>query len=340
MSQQTLVYTDTDYFSRSWGMLTRSQGWLKPVLLLTLVSFVPIFGPLIAMGYAYEWARLTAWGVDSSPKQTGVDVGACLSVGWRVLLVTLCWSFPLGLFFGLVRGLLGTGVLSEAISLAISLLWLFIGVVIQVAALRATIYQQFGAGIGVGRIIEMVEGDYMGLIRIAGISLFGGLVAAIVSSLIMTVGSVGAVPAIIAAAEDIESMSATDAYAIGRILGAMLSALGPALAVTLVVGTFITTLFELVTTNAVGLWMLQYNVPAWGDKNAPLPQQIPPAPPVWNAPSQPVLPASPLMPDQTTHPEQQSSGPTAWVQPDQQLPQGADQAGDPWQQGGSGGDAQ
>lgn len=94
MQQQRLAFFDEDYLSRSWKMLTRAPGWIKPILLLTLVSFIPIFGLIFVLGYTLEWARLTAWGIDSSPKQSGVDVGACLSCGWRALLVMLCWTIP------------------------------------------------------------------------------------------------------------------------------------------------------------------------------------------------------------------------------------------------------
>ena len=67
---------DKKYFSRSWALMTKEKGWIKPILLMALACFVPIVGALGVLGYACEWARLSAWGVDSSPKQKGVKVGA------------------------------------------------------------------------------------------------------------------------------------------------------------------------------------------------------------------------------------------------------------------------
>ena len=71
------------YISRSWDMLTRDKGWIKVILLLALASFVPFVGLIGLVGYGLEWARLTAWGIDSSPKQRGVRIGECLASGWR-----------------------------------------------------------------------------------------------------------------------------------------------------------------------------------------------------------------------------------------------------------------
>ena len=44
---QTIPFQSDQYFSRSWKMLTRDKGWLKPVLLLAVGSLVPILGFLV-----------------------------------------------------------------------------------------------------------------------------------------------------------------------------------------------------------------------------------------------------------------------------------------------------
>lgn len=302
MQQQRLVYFDEDYLSRSWRMLTRVPGWSKPVILLSLAALVPIFGPLALLGYTLEWARLTAWGIDSSPKQAGVDIWTCIAVGWRAFLVSVCWALPYALVVGILRSLGGNGVVGDVLSFLITLLGVFVSIVITVACLRATIYQQFTAGLGLGRIIEMVETDPKGLLRIAGISLFASVVIMVVSGIIMTVGSMASLAPLIDVIGDL-AYAETPAE-LGKAFGAIFAALGPTFAITAIVTTYIGTLFSLIITNAVGLWMLQFDVPAWGDKDAPLPTRIPPAPRFWNAPTSPVVPAAPLLPDQNIYPEQ------------------------------------
>ena len=64
------------YFSRSWAMLTRDKGWIKPILVMAVAQLVPIAGYIGAKGYMLEWARLTAWGVAAAPKQKNVETGA------------------------------------------------------------------------------------------------------------------------------------------------------------------------------------------------------------------------------------------------------------------------
>ena len=42
-------------FMSSWKMLTRDKGWIKPILVLTLVGWIPILGQIAVLGYALEW---------------------------------------------------------------------------------------------------------------------------------------------------------------------------------------------------------------------------------------------------------------------------------------------
>ena len=41
-------------FTSSWHMLTRDKGWIKPVLILALVGWVPIVGPMAILGFGFE----------------------------------------------------------------------------------------------------------------------------------------------------------------------------------------------------------------------------------------------------------------------------------------------
>ncbi len=84
-------------FMSSWRMLTRDKGWVKPLLVLTLVSWILILGQIAVLGYGLEWARLTAWGVESAPKQRGVDYGKVISTGARAFLITMSQAFVCGL---------------------------------------------------------------------------------------------------------------------------------------------------------------------------------------------------------------------------------------------------
>ena len=99
------------YLSHSWGLLTRDEGWIKPLLVLAAAQLVPVIGPIGVNGYVLEWARLTAWGVDSSPKQKGVDIGGCIKSGARALAVSL--GFGLALCKTIVQAHGGTITLTD-----------------------------------------------------------------------------------------------------------------------------------------------------------------------------------------------------------------------------------
>lgn len=181
-------------FVSSWHMLTRDKGWLKPVLVLTLVGWIPILGQIALLGYGMEWARLTAWGVDSAPKQRGVDYGKVLSTGGRAFLVTISMGivvalilqvvFP-GSLYLLVSGLTGGNAVSTMLAVTsgatFSLFTIFasglMGSFLQAASLRSTLYDSFSAGWRLDRLFQMIGRDFGGFLHTFGVVFIGGLIS-------------------------------------------------------------------------------------------------------------------------------------------------------------------
>ena len=261
------------YWSRSWALLTRDKGWIKPLLVLSAANMIPIVGQFGASGYALEWGRLTAWGVDSAPKQKGVDISGCLRSGGRAFVVTLGYGLVLGLVNVFVRNIFGEvfgGLLSAVLTAAISVL-------LTVAALRATIYQSIGAGYEVGRIVDMVKRDYEGLLRIMGLVLLMSLALGLVAGLLLSGVMVANIGEIVHDVMRLESASHVDEWDVVvmalRWVGSMLPAL---LVMAYVVGIFGAGA-NLITTTAVGLWMRQFDVRNWGESSDPLPATAGPA---------------------------------------------------------------
>lgn len=200
-------------FASSWRMLTRDKGWIKPVLILTMVGWIPILGQIVLFGYGLEWARLTAWGVDSAPKQRGVDYGKVLESGGRAFLVTVTLGFVVALvlqvvFPGslglLISGFAGNGLLSSSATfstgLAMSLLALaaslLMGSFLQAAALRATIYDSFSAGWRLDRLFQMICRDLGGFFRAVLVTWIGGAIAGaytFVVALVLSMVTVGGI---------------------------------------------------------------------------------------------------------------------------------------------------
>lgn len=261
------------YFARSWALLTRDRGWIKPILVMTVALLVPIVGWLGVLGYIYEWARLTAWGVNAAPKQKGVRVGECIRSGARVFVVLFAW----GVVIGLVGSVLGVvPLIGSLLSFAWTIFSLFLGMLVAAAALRATIYQKLGAGFRLDKLRQMASHDPSGLIRIAGIEVLAYVLAGLAVSIVVLVLFASILPELIYMANSLsaygyvmsESMQSRIVIQfVLRVLGAV----GPTLVVLVLVGSLFAVVVSMVCVTAVGLWMRQFNVAAWGRDEDPLP---------------------------------------------------------------------
>lgn len=289
------MYAQQLGFVSSWKMLTRDKGWIKPLLILTLVGWIPILGQIAILGYGLEWARLTAWGVDAAPKQRGVAYGKVLSTGGIAFLLTVTMGLVLGvidlMLFGgwypIAAFPMGIGVFSSSvfdlardtsilIALVILVVNLLMGTFATAAMVRATIYDNFAAGWRVDRLFQMIGRDPRGFLHAYGVSLVGGLITTAYSMAIALVGSLFAFGGVM-----------------GFVLGAglrgseyashMIQGIGPGiivLAVVLVVvvmffGGVIGTAMQLISINAVGQWFCRFDVGRWGVSSAPLPDGVP-----------------------------------------------------------------
>lgn len=274
------------YFSRAWSLLTREKGWWKPVAVCAAADLVPVAGPLGVLGYRLEWARLVAWGADVSPKRHGVRAGSCISSGWRGFLVLLVWGLVMGVIGGvcgalpLIGGLLGT-------------LWticcLYLGMVVSVAALRATIYQKAGAGFSWKNLVELGRRDPSGLLGILGWEMLCYLVIALVGGIVLSVTALGAAPRIISLASELgyynSGLYGFD-YGYGSPYGGseyyvaqlamelffyVIAAFGPTLIVLGLIALVLRNGISMVVYAALGLWIRQFDVANWGRSEEPLP---------------------------------------------------------------------
>lgn len=321
------------YFSRAWSLLTREKGWWKPVAVCAAADLVPVAGPLGVLGYKLEWARLVAWGADVSPKRHGVRVGSCISSGWRGFLVLLVWSLVMGVIGGVCGALPLIGGL-------LSTLWticcLYLGMVVSVATLRATIYQKAGAGFSWKNLVELGRRDPSGLLSILGWEMLCYLVIALVSGIVLSVTALGAMPRIISLTSELGyynsglSPYGGSEYYVAQLAMELffyvIAAFGPTLIVLGLIALVLRNGISMVVYAALGLWIRQFDVANWGRSEEPLPSTAfagekvtdaaaPVAPAtVADAPAEaPVRPAAPAAESTTpvTEPEPAAVEPTA-----------------------------
>ncbi|WP_028263582.1 zinc-ribbon domain-containing protein [Atopobium fossor] len=270
MSQ--LQFSDKQYLTRSWRMLTREKGWIKAVLLLTLYSLIPIFGSMVVLGASFEWARLTAWGVESSPKQKGINFGKCLKTGFFATVVMMVSQAACTFVISLMTYVLP---FLDDVS------WIFatfVAVIIDVVVLYMTIYDQFSAAFSFANLWKMISHDFKGLCKIWGEHIKIGLIIALLSIpflVFMFMIWFGVAAPDIAYQANILNESAvwtsSDVQFAMAMFGKMIIALLPVLIVVWIIGSFFASITGLLTANMIGLWMLQFRVSEWGNPNDPLP---------------------------------------------------------------------
>lgn len=285
-------------FMSSWHMLTRDKGWVKPVLVLTLVGWIPILGQIVLMGYGLEWARLTAWGVDAAPKQRGVDYGKVLSTGGRAFLVSLSLGFVIALvlqvvfpgslymlFTGLTAGNAVSVATAMASGAAMSILTMVasiaMGTFLQAATLRATLYDSFSAGWRLNRLFQMIGRDFGGFLKVLLVTLIGGAISgvyAFVVSLVLMLVVMGGVMSVTAFVGLSGSYMNGWHFLLEQLLrigaGPLLLFIVVVIALAFV-GSAISTAMSLVSMNAMGQWFCRFDVHRWGVSADPLPSDVP-----------------------------------------------------------------
>ena len=167
------------YFGRAWAMLTQEKGWWKPILLCALGALVPIVGPLAVLGYGLEWSRRVAWGSTEGPSRQ-VKIGGLIKSGWRGFVVVAGWSIAAVIVGSILENL---PLIGDFLGSVWGIFTLFLGVVFVVAAVRATIYQNFKAGYRARTLWQMVSRDPWGLLRIFVIKLVPTLIVGAVGFL-------------------------------------------------------------------------------------------------------------------------------------------------------------
>lgn len=258
---------DGRFYAQAKTLVRSQHGWMKPLLVLAAAQLVPVIGPLGALGYSLEYARLVAWGVDAAPKQKNVQVGACIKAGWRGLVAGLGATAVGALTDTVLTYLLGTQ--SSLAGLVSTLIGMFCVTLSCVCAVHASIYQSFRAGYK-RRIRDMVAADFRSIVRITCIYMLlclgVGLVAGIFFSFVIggMIQDLTSYAPLLAYADTLETMTTRDAP--GIAVGLYLLSLGNAYT-------------QLMLNLCVGIWFRRFDVPSWRSMDDPLPSRVTPVAP-------------------------------------------------------------
>lgn len=269
------------YFSAAWGDITKSPGWFSKILRLGLLNLIPIFGVIVTYGYLYGWARDIAWNVHRPMPDRifGNEDGNLYKRGFFILVIGFVCSLIPGVFnvlTSIVTGFsfvgfvstsdasFGLGALLMGVIFSLAGLVLTFAVVFfyWVGAMRCALYGTLSSGFQIGKIWAMMRYDFMGLLRIFGMSLICGCVVGIAAFIIfmfvMILGTLFGV-----------AFVRNEAQAVAFVLIFLLFIL-----LVCVATFFISVLIAALIARALGYWTRQFQVNLWGGQEDPMPFEL------------------------------------------------------------------
>lgn len=267
------------YFAAAWDDIKNTPGWMSIILRLALVSMIPIFGPIVVMGYLYGWARDIAWNLHRPmPQQIfGNEDGNLYKRGFFLFIISLVFALIPSIFSGFASSLMGVGLASSYsyydepsllmsggmmagfLVMLISLALMFVAIFFTfVGSMRAAIYNSISSGFQLSKIWAMIRYDFNGLLRIFGISillsLVTGTVLGLVSSILIIPVSIGL------------AMSAYEGSVVLFVLLFLLILL-----VVVVLAFIVEAFISAVIARALGYWTRQFEVHLWSGQDDMMP---------------------------------------------------------------------
>lgn len=284
------------HFKAAWSDVVSSPGWFSKVLLLALVSIIPVFGSIVALGYLYGWARDAAWGVRaplpdrifSNPDGMLYRRGLfCLVIIVVAAVLPFLVVIAASVVFagasvgtGLADSLFGwqrdalRGVFSNVSGVLVFAAWiavvLFSTLMQWLGCIRMSIYGRLSAGLQLGRLWAMARHDFGGLLRLFVGSFLLAVVARFVyySAVLFVLLSLatafaavflgGLVPAASSALACVVFLVAV--FVIALVLGVSLKVLD--------------VLVDMLVIRALGHWTCQFDVPRWRGQDDPFPFEL------------------------------------------------------------------
>ncbi len=266
-------------FASAWEDIRGSEGWLKRMLLLGLIMYVPILN-FVVTGHALAWAKEIACGKRTPlPKKIFADdsfaSGFFVAVMGLLFFVSMIVVFVLFCLIPLVGSFIG--------AIAILVYGVFGAMVLDVCALRIGISGRFGAGFDFSSVLEACRGNWGSLFCA---SIVPGFVMLFVGNLVSFAVSVVAMFLIGVNAASVPFLYGTTSYGYAALGAGTAIIYGLCLLVSLYIALTTLSLTVVVTYRAVGHWVGRV-VPNWATELGAQPRTQ-----TYTAPAQPAQQAT------------------------------------------------
>lgn len=257
------------YYTRSLALLCHDRGWIKPLLVMAAANCVPIVGLLGNEGYAAEWARLIAWGVDAAPKQRKVRIGSCISAGWRAFVGSV-WVLLAVTAIQLGFEVIFKGSFSDILNVLLAFVSSF---VVILAALHATIYHDYKAGWQVRRLWSLVKTNHKGVLRVITLNACLYLIFVFLAAIVWialgfyVVANLSAGFSMLGYQDVMQSMKvSTVLYYFAGIFRSLAAHAVP-VAIIMYLTSLGAVFTHMIKMGAVALWLRQFDVASWQESN-------------------------------------------------------------------------
>ena len=246
--------------SQGWHDLTSQSGWFGTAMLLMLLNLVPILG-WYAQGYMLEWATQAGSGAQGLPKP-------------HFTRTTLWRGFLYGVL-SFLGGIIGLGFTLlfkiPLVGIILYIVWMIlVGVFVAMAGVRMTAKDSFGAAFDLSDLWEQFKQAPWGVILAVFVP---GLIVGVIMAIIYTAVFASSFYSLGNVLENLAYMGSSSSY-MGYGMGSMglesllnmllgsLTAVGFGAAVATLVQTALSTIAQLWSFRAVGVWMSRQD-PDW-----------------------------------------------------------------------------
>ncbi len=259
MEQQNFYqYNSKGYFSRSFSTVFSGKNF-SYFLLACLIFLIPVIGPLWTIGYFMRRAEKIAWGIKCDPSREDLDFVPCIKIGFATSLMYLAAGL---LMYLLGKIFSGSNLLNAIWNIVAPLLGVFLFSTVNVYALQYVIYNDVNA-IFTKRPLELIKEGSDSFISMNIAIFFIELIFGVLNFILMITvfAKVGLDTLLLLDTTSIESRAMPYIQYIfanlGTIVIFILFLMTSAIAV------------KSLHINAVGLWLMGSDVPAWRNYRDP-----------------------------------------------------------------------
>ena len=264
-----MTFSNHDYYSRTINSIKSQPNINDIVLYGVLISLIPIIGFIWVSGFILKWAIDLSCGRSVVLTKQDFNFNSCMHKGLIFVAVGIIYKIAFGVVLSVLSPLSGVILLGSVYSLLEVVGKILVPIFSVFGGFYAVVLDDFSAGFKVDKFYEMIKRDVSGFITV-------GLIALVVSVVLGAIASL-----LIAIVTAVSGVSLAMSLAAAVMQASLLSSLFSLFVVspiyillTSAVASISYFLGSLFVDLAYALWVSQYQVAKWHNKEQDIPSQL------------------------------------------------------------------